>query len=147
MLEIPDEEEVCDPADRVVSDEDDVETVQDVEGAREEGMDEELAAANVLDDVEELEIVPDIIEGYVEDDDITELDVVDRTELKLDRLVLAELEISLLAELKKLLVAMLLAELETLLVEGPTVLLRAELGEEFNATLDELLGIKLEKLD
>jgi hypothetical protein len=139
VLEIPDEEKVCDPADRVVSDEDDAETVQDVEDDMEEGINEELVTANVLDDVEELEIVPNVIGGYVEDDDITELDVVDRTELKLEELLLAELE--------KLLVAVLLAELGTLLVEGLALLLRAELEEVFDTTVDEPLVAKLEELD
>jgi hypothetical protein len=123
-LEIPKEdEEVCNPVERVVSDEDDVETVEDMDDDMEEGIDEELVAADVLGAVEELEIVPDVIE-YVEDDDIMEVDVDDMIEVKLETLVLAELE--------------------TLLVEELAVLLETELEELLVTSLDELLVTKLE---
>jgi hypothetical protein len=58
-------------------------------------VDKTLVAANVLGTVEELEIIPDAVEKYVVDGDITDVSAIDWTELKLETLLLAVLEMLL----------------------------------------------------
>jgi hypothetical protein len=95
VLDTLDREAVCSPVGRFVSDDDDKDTIHNVYDDIEEEVDKTLVAANVLGTVEELEIIPDAVEKYVVDGDITHVSAIDWTELKLETLLLAVLEMLL----------------------------------------------------